>query len=289
MPSKTIEGVKRKDISVVSDPNLIRIADGFNHRQDFNEEKMAQLVESIRQHGVRVPISVRPDKGNKDQPYILIDGERRLRAVKRLYDEGIADPPAIPCVVDHVDEDEAFINSAISNLERADINAAEEASIVQRLERIGRTPKEIAVICSRTTQWVSQRLAVASGSKALKNAVEEGDLPVDVALQVVRHVPEEKQAEVVEEALKKSNGNKSELRKEVAKKTKAKIRPKGKDLEYVQTRLNQLNSTVKAHERPALKALLLALKYCNGEIEQEALMEEAIDLLKLKAALKKSA
>jgi ParB/RepB/Spo0J family partition protein len=289
MPSKTIPGVKRKDISVVSDPNLIRIADGFNHRVDFNEEKMAQLVESIRQHGVRVPISVRPDKGNKDQPYILIDGERRLRAVKRLYDEGMADPPAIPCVVDHVDEDEAFINSAISNLERADINAAEEASIVQRLERIGRTPKEIAVICSRTTQWVSQRLAVASGSKALKNAVEEGDLPVDVALQVVRHVPEEKQAEVVEEALKKSNGNKSELRKEVAKKTKAKVRPKGKDLEYVQTRLNQLNSTVKAHERPALKALLLALKYCNGEIEQEALMEEAIDLLKLKAALKKSA
>ena len=65
MPSKTIPGVKRKDISVVSDPNLIRIADGFNHRVDFNEEKMAQLVESIRQHGVRVPISVRPDKGNK--------------------------------------------------------------------------------------------------------------------------------------------------------------------------------------------------------------------------------
>ncbi len=289
MPSKTIPGVKRKDISVVSDPNLIRIADGFNHRVDFNEEKMAQLVESIRQHGVRVPISVRPDKGNKDQPYILIDGERRLRAVKRLYDEGIADPPAIPCVVDHVDEDEAFINSAISNLERADINAAEEASIVQRLERIGRTPKEIAVICSRTTQWVSQRLTVAGGSKAVKTALEEGDLPVDVALQVVRNVPEEQQAEVVEEALEKSKGNKSELRKEVAKKTNAKVRPKTKDLEYVQKRLTNFNSTVKAHERPALKAILLALKYCSGEIEQEALMDEVIDLLKLKAALKKTA
>jgi len=289
MPSKTIEGVKRKDISVVSNPSLIRIAEGFNHRVDFNEEKMAQLVESIRQHGVRVPISVRQNKGDKDQPFILIDGERRLRAVKRLYDEGMENPPAIPCVVEHIDEEQAFIHSAISNLERADINAAEEASIVQRLEAMGRTPKEIAALCSRTTQWVSQRLTVAGGSKAVKTALEEGDLPVDVALQVVRNVPEEKQAEVVEEALEKSKGSKSELRKEVAKKTNAKVRPKTKDLEYVQKRLTNFNSTVKAHERPALKAILLALKYCSGEIEQEALMDEVIDLLKIKAALKKTA
>ena len=105
----------------------------------------------------------------------------------------------------------------------------------------------------------------------------------------MRNVPEEQQAEVVEEALEKSKGNKSELRKEVAKKTNAKVRPKTKDLEYVQKRLTNFNSTVKAHERPALKAILLALKYCSGEIEQEALMDEVIDLLKLKAALKKTA
>ena len=57
MPSKKIEGVSRKDISILTDPELIRVAEGFNHRKEFDEEKLAQLAESIRLHGLKVPLT----------------------------------------------------------------------------------------------------------------------------------------------------------------------------------------------------------------------------------------
>ena len=290
MPSKKIEGVSRKDISILTDPELIRVAEGFNHRKEFDEEKLAQLAESIRLHGLKVPLTVRKDKGNDKQPFILIDGERRLRAVKKLYGEEMENPPVIPCIVEICDEDQAFITSAISNLERTDINAAEEAGIVQRFEKMGKSNKEIALICSRTTQWVSQRQTIAGGSKAIKNAIEEGDVPVDVALSVIRHVPAEEQAEVIEDALNAANGNKGNLRKEVAKKTKAKVRPKAREVEYIHTRLNQLNGSVRANERPVLRAMSMVLDYCNGETSEETLLTDAFELLKIKSdQLKKGA
>ena len=289
MARRKREGVTSKDILMISNPDLIRVAEGFNHRVEFDEEKMAALTESIRLHGVRTPISIRADRGNKEQPYILIDGERRLRAVKRLFKEGMADPPAIPCFVNTCDEEQAFVFSAIANLERAEITASEEASIVQRLTQMGKSPKEIAQLCSRTTQWVSQRLAVASGSKAVKDAIEEGDLPVDVALQVVRNVPSDEQGDVVRDALKKSGGNKGKLREEVAKKTKGTVRPKAKDIDYVLTRLEHVHHSVRAHERPAYNLCNMALSYANGKIDQEKLIAAMMDILKQKNKLKKTA
>ena len=77
------------------DPRNIVVEKGFNSRVDF---KLDDLIESIREHGVKQPISVIPFKDeNGEEKYRLVDGERRYRATMKLLEEGveIARIPAI--------------------------------------------------------------------------------------------------------------------------------------------------------------------------------------------------
>ena len=287
MARSNIPGVTRKDLQMITDPNLIQVEDGFNHRQEFDPTKMRSLADSIKEHGIQVPIAVRKDNANKKQPFIIIDGERRLRAVQMLKADGVKDLPAIPAVIQQCDEDQAFIFSSIANLERDDINPAEESVIVQRLDRMGKSAKEIAQICSRTTQWVSTRLSVAGSSTSVKKAIEDGDLPVDVALEVTRNVPLKDQEKVVKTALHNS-ASKAELRKNIAKVTKGVVKPKTKDIEYVAKRLQTIELSVKANSKPAYEAYKSALDYALGTIDTETLLQKVHENLKLKTTYQKA-
>jgi len=287
MARSNIPGVTRKDLQMITDPNLIQVEDGFNHRQEFDPTKMRSLADSIKEHGIQVPIAVRKDNANKKQPFIIIDGERRLRAVQMLKKEGVKDLPVIPAVIQQCDEDQAFIFSSIANLERDDINPAEESVIVQRLDRMGKSAKEIAQICSRTTQWVSTRLSVAGSSTSVKKAIEDGDLPVDVALEVTRNVPLKDQEKVVKTALHNS-ASKAELRKNIAKVTKGVVKPKTKDIEYVAKRLQTIELSVKANSKPVYEAYKATLDYALGTIDTEQLLQQVHETLKLKTTYQKA-
>ena len=280
MARSNIEGVTRKDLQMITNLNLIQVEEGFNHRQEFDPIKMRSLADSIKEHGVQVPIAIRKDSANKKQPFIIIDGERRFRAVQMLKADGVKDLPAIPAVIQQCDEDQAFIFSSIANLERDDINPAEESVIVQRLDKMGKSAKEIAQICSRTTQWVSTRLSVAGSSTSVKKAIEDGDLPVDVALEVTRNVPLKDQEKVVKTALNNST-SKAELRKNIAKVTKGVVKPKTKDIEYVAKRLQDMEASVKANSKPVYDAYKSTLDYALGTIDTDQLIEKFRGNLKL--------
>lgn len=69
------------------DPRNIVVVEGFNSRVDF---KLEDLIESIREYGVKNPISVIPFKDeNGEEKYRLVDGERRYRATMKLIEEGV--------------------------------------------------------------------------------------------------------------------------------------------------------------------------------------------------------
>lgn len=280
MARSNIEGVTRKDLQMITNLNLIQVEEGFNHRQEFDPIKMRSLADSIKEHGVQVPIAIRKDSANKKQPFIIIDGERRFRAVQMLKADGVKDLPAIPAVIRQCDEDQAFIFSSIANLERDDINPAEESVIVQRLDKMGKSAKEIAQICSRTTQWVSTRLSVAGSSTSVKKAIEDGDLPVDVALEVTRNVPLKDQEKVVKTALNNST-SKAELRKNITKATRGVVKPKTKDIEYVAKRLQDMEASVKANSKPVYDAYKSTLDYALGTIDTDQLIEKFRGNLKL--------
>jgi ParB family transcriptional regulator, chromosome partitioning protein len=118
-------------------------------RHKFDETKLAELADSIRVHGVIVPLVVRPRPGG-DGGYFLIAGERRWRAAQR------AALATVPVVVQDIEESTALERALVENLQRADLGPLEEATAYQRLvddyelthdeiaERIGKDRSTIA-------------------------------------------------------------------------------------------------------------------------------------------------
>lgn len=92
-------------------------------RQIFREEALTELADSIRQHGILQPLSVRRS-GNG---YELIAGERRLRAAQ------MAGLTEIPCIVMNMDEQESTLAAMVENLQRQDLDFVEEAMGISRL------------------------------------------------------------------------------------------------------------------------------------------------------------
>jgi len=95
----------------------------YQPREEFNKEKLDELILSIKEKGVVQPILIRPSADG----YELIAGERRLRAVRSL---GFSE---IPAVIKDVDDMNAMELSLIENIQREELNAIEEARAYQRL------------------------------------------------------------------------------------------------------------------------------------------------------------
>lgn len=93
-------------------------------RRYFDPQKLAGLVESIRQHGILEPLLVRP---LEDGTYELVAGERRYRAAKEL---GLVE---VPVVIREMSRTEALQFGLIENLQREDLNPIEETAGILRL------------------------------------------------------------------------------------------------------------------------------------------------------------
>lgn len=90
-------------------------------RRFFDPDKLAQLVASVKEHGILEPLLVRPLKDGK---YELVAGERRLRAAREAGLE------AVPIVVRQLDDRQAIQVALMENLQREDLNAMEETDAV---------------------------------------------------------------------------------------------------------------------------------------------------------------
>jgi len=108
----------------------------FQPRKAFADEALAELAASIREKGVLTPILVRPLGPDS---YEIVAGERRWRAAQlaKLHD--------VPVVVRDLADAEALEIAIIENIQRADLNALEEAAAYQELmDRFGRTQEQVA-------------------------------------------------------------------------------------------------------------------------------------------------
>src|SRR5512133_4083877 len=118
-------------------------------RKRFDELKLEELANSIREHGVVEPILVRKDGGK----YRILAGERRWRAAQRA---GLRE---IPAVVREASEREAFELALVENLQRADLNAIEEAEAYDVLLTDHRlTQEEIAKRVGKERSTVANSL-----------------------------------------------------------------------------------------------------------------------------------
>ena len=119
-------------------------------RRFFEPDAIASLSDSIRQHGILQPLTVR-EIG--DGRYELIAGERRLRAAILL---GM---PEVPCIVMEVDERESAALAIIENLQRHDLNFFEQAAAIASLiETCSLTQEEAAARLSVSQSFVANKL-----------------------------------------------------------------------------------------------------------------------------------
>jgi ParB family chromosome partitioning protein len=126
----------------------------FQPRTNFDEEKLLELTNSIKNHGVLSPILVREVGLNK---YEVIAGERRLRASKN------AGLKTIPTLIDQKQDKDALESALIENLQREDLNAVEEARGYDRLKReFGLTQDEVAASTGKARSTVANSLRLLS-------------------------------------------------------------------------------------------------------------------------------
>jgi ParB family transcriptional regulator, chromosome partitioning protein len=137
-------------------------------RHKFEETALAELADSIRVHGVIVPLVVRP---RPEGGYYLIAGERRWRASQRA---GLHE---VPVVVQEVDSQVAFERALVENLQRADLGAIEEATAYQRLvDEFGLTQDQIAERIGKDRSSVSNAIRLLKLPPAVRQMVEDARL-----------------------------------------------------------------------------------------------------------------
>jgi ParB family chromosome partitioning protein len=158
--------VNQKTVKEVSIDNIS--AGRFQPRSNFDEGKLLELTDSIKNHGVISPILVREMGLNK---YEVIAGERRLRASKN------AGLTTIPCLIDQKKDQDALESALIENLQREDLNAVEEARGYDRLKReFGLTQDEVASSTGKARSTIANSLRLLNLSPKVLDMLSTGHI-----------------------------------------------------------------------------------------------------------------
>ena len=137
-------------------------------RKNFDQEKLEELADSIRQHGVIQPLTVRKLSSGY---YQIIAGERRWRAAR------MTELTEIPAVVIEADDQKAMELAMIENLQREDLNPMEEAEGFRALvANYGMTQEEAARRVGKPRSAVANAMRLLDLSPALQELVTDGQL-----------------------------------------------------------------------------------------------------------------
>lgn len=137
-------------------------------REKFDMEELENLAVSIREHGVIQPLIVSPGKNGI---YILIAGERRLQASRK------AGLRTVPVVIRHATDQQLLELALIENVQRADLNAIEEAEAYQHLEKEFKLSHEaIAARVGKNRSTVTNAIRLLEASSVVKQALVNGQI-----------------------------------------------------------------------------------------------------------------
>ena len=191
----------------------------FQPRTNFDEEKLLELTNSIKNHGVLSPILVREVGLNK---YEVIAGERRLRASKN------AGLKTIPTLIDQKQDKDALESALIENLQREDLNAVEEARGYDRLKReFGLTQDQVAASTGKARSTIANSLRLLSLPAKVLDMLSSGKIEKGHAKLLASMDPLE--AEKAANNIVKNKLTVKDLAGLPSKKTNKKIQTKTKD------------------------------------------------------------
>ena len=162
-------------------------------RRDFDEEELQALADSITEHGIIQPLTVR-EMGSGY--YQIIAGERRWRAAR------LANLPEVPAVIIEADDKKAMELALIENLQRQDLNPVEEALGYQSLiQDYGLTQDDAAKRVGKSRPAVANALRLLTLSPEVLDKVRSGSLTPGHARAVLTLKTEKKQAEAAQKTI----------------------------------------------------------------------------------------
>lgn len=224
---------------IVREMPLDMIEIGKNVRDDVGD--VSELAASIAEVGVLQPIRIHSGPGVK---YELTFGQRRLAAAR------LAGLTTIPAIVDGADakigasqdRQERSIQQLIENLQRADLNALEEAKALKALTSAGLTHDQLAKKIGRSRPYVSNVLNALEAPKSVQKALAEGTVSL-AHVKAVSGLPAEDQTRLIEAAVSQGYSSKQTER----------------DAKYARDRQRELAANAKG-TAAATKAAVAALE-----------------------------
>ena len=196
---KEIEENASKEDIVEIDINDLR-SNPYQPRLNFDEEKLKELADSIKEYGVLEPIIVKKSiKG-----YEIVAGERRTKASE------IAGLKKIPAIIKDFSEDDMMQIALLENIQREDLTAIEEAQAYSRLiQTLGITQDELAKRLGKSRSHITNML----GLLALPDEVKEDVISGDVTMGHAKVLSKLDDEELVKELVKKIKSSHLTVRK----------------------------------------------------------------------------
>ena len=148
----------------------------YQPRHVFDETKLQELADSIKEHGVFTPVLVRKATSG----YELIAGERRVKASK------LAGKEEIPAIIVDFNDEQMMEISLLENIQREDLNPIEEAQAYKQLmDNIGYTQEQLSQKIGKSREYIANSLRLLKLPKFIQKLVEDGKLSMGQARPLI--------------------------------------------------------------------------------------------------------
>ena len=146
------------------------ISNPYQPRKTFDDEKLNDLTNSIKERGIIQPIVVRPSK-SQDEKFEIIAGERRWLAAKK------ANLDSVPVVILNVDDEKSLEFAIVENVQRQDLNSIEEAKGYQKLiDEFNYNQEKLSKFIGKSRSYIANSLRLLSLSPDVIEYMEKGTL-----------------------------------------------------------------------------------------------------------------
>lgn len=218
----------------------------YQPRKTFDEGRLRELADSIRQHGVFTPILVKRSLGG----YELIAGERRLRACR------LAGIKKIPAIEMEFDDQQMMEIALLENIQREDLNAIEEAKAYEKLiQKVGYTQEELARRIGKSREHVANMMRLLKLPARLQQHVTAHELSMGHVRALLSLEDEALMEEVAQKAIREQMSVRA-----VEKLVKGMVQPKSKKKEKAR------DIHMEAVEHRLQERFQTTVKVANGQI-----------------------
>lgn len=218
----------------------------YQPRKTFDEGRLRELADSIRQHGVFTPILVKRSLGG----YELIAGERRLRACR------LAGIKKIPAIEMEFDDQQMMEIALLENIQREDLNAIEEAKAYEKLiQKVGYTQEELARRIGKSREHVANMMRLLKLPARLQQHVTAHELSMGHVRALLSLEDEALMEEVAQKAIREQMSVRA-----VEKLVKGMVQPKPKKKEKAR------DIHMEAVEHRLQERFQTTVKVANGQI-----------------------